>query len=129
MTKHLTKILAAGAAAALASAASAAGAAAPRKTHELLEKGKASYATNCAACHGDAGKGDGVAAAALSPKPRDLVSGKYQRGTAPKQVFDTVTRGIPGTAMAGFGHLPDDERWALTYYVLDLHQGAHGKHR
>ncbi|MDO8519548.1 MAG: cytochrome c [Deltaproteobacteria bacterium] len=34
--------------------------------------GKAKYDTLCTSCHGPAGKGDGVAAAALNPKPRDL---------------------------------------------------------
>lgn len=125
MTKHLTKLLAAGAAVVLATAA---GAAAPKKTPDLVAKGKASYETNCAACHGDAGKGDGVAAAALTPKPRDLVSGKFERGTAPNQVFETVSKGLEGTSMVGYGHLPEEERWALTYYVLDL-RGGHGKRR
>ena len=36
-------------------------------------KGKAVYDLNCAPCHGTAGKGDGPAAAALNPKPKDLV--------------------------------------------------------
>ena len=29
--------------------------------------------------------------------------------------------------MIAFGHLPEDERWALTYFVLDLRGGAKGK--
>ncbi|HSN90688.1 MAG TPA: cytochrome c [Anaeromyxobacteraceae bacterium] len=92
----------------------------PKKTPELIAQGKASYATNCAACHGDAGKGDGPAGAALEPKPRDLVKGAFKKGAAPAQVFDTVTKGIDGTTMIGFGHLPEQERWALTYYTLEL---------
>lgn len=121
MTKHLTKILAASAAFVVATAA---GAAAPKKTPDLVAKGKASYETNCAACHGDSGKGDGVAGAALDPKPRDLVKGKYTKGVAPAQVFETLSKGIDGTTMAGYAHLPEDERWALTYYVLDLRGGG-----
>lgn len=34
--------------------------------------GKTKYDTLCAACHGATGKGDGMAAAALNPKPRNL---------------------------------------------------------
>ena len=32
-------------------------------------KGKESYNQICAMCHGETGKGDGVAAASLDPKP------------------------------------------------------------
>ncbi len=34
--------------------------------------GKAKYDLFCATCHGATGKGDGVAAAALNPKPRNF---------------------------------------------------------
>ncbi len=40
-------------------------------------KGKAVYDLNCAPCHGTSGKGDGPAAAALSPKPKDLVDSGF----------------------------------------------------
>jgi mono/diheme cytochrome c family protein len=101
-------------------AAPAAPASAPKKTAELVAKGKSSYEMNCAACHGDKGLGDGVAAAALQPKPRNLVTEKYRNGAAPNQVFATLEKGIDGTSMTPFAHLPADERWALTYYVLEL---------
>ncbi len=35
-------------------------------------KGKTIFTKSCANCHGVAGKGDGVAAAALNPKPTNL---------------------------------------------------------
>jgi cytochrome c oxidase cbb3-type subunit 3 len=35
------------------------------------EQGKKLYGQFCASCHGQSGKGDGPAAAALNPKPRD----------------------------------------------------------
>lgn len=101
--------------------------AAPKKTPELLARGKASYATNCAACHGAQGRGDGVAAASLNPKPRDLVAGKLAQGAQPEQVFATLGKGIAGTAMVPFGHLPEEERWAITYYVLQLRGAKAGK--
>jgi mono/diheme cytochrome c family protein len=125
MTRHLTKILVALAVVVLATAASAG--AAPKKTPELVEKGKASYETNCATCHGPTGKGDGEAGMGLDPKPRNLVADKFKKGAAPAQVFDTVTKGIDGTTMIAFGHLPEDERWAVTYYVLDLRATKGGK--
>ena len=96
----------------------------PKKTPQLVAKGKASYEANCASCHGDTGRGDGAAAVALDPKPRNLVSGAYRNGTKPAEVFATLEKGIEGTTMVPFGHLPAEERWALTYYVLDLRKPA-----
>ncbi len=43
-------------------------------------KGKASFDQMCGSCHGASGKGDGAAAAALNPKPRDLTDKKYVSG-------------------------------------------------
>jgi mono/diheme cytochrome c family protein len=118
MRKHGKKLLVAAVAAALAVTASAA--AAPKKTPALVAKGKASYETNCAACHGDGGRGDGVAGAALEPKPRNLVAEPFKRGATVTQVYETLAKGIDGTTMASYAYLPDDERWALAYYVLEL---------
>jgi len=116
--RKLAPYLAAAAAVLFAFAARAG--APPKKTPEILKEGKASYEMNCAACHGDAGKGDGPAGAALDPKPRDLVKGAFKKGTQAAQVFDTLTKGLDGTTMISFGHLSEQERWALTYYTLEL---------
>lgn len=115
------------AAAAALLAAFAARAAEPKKTPELLAKGKASYEMNCASCHGPAGAGDGAAAAALNPKPGNLAAGKLHHGTKPAQIFDTLGKGIPNTAMVAFSHLPEEERWALAYHVASLREAAKGK--
>jgi mono/diheme cytochrome c family protein len=117
MRKHGRKLLVAAAAAALAVTASAS---APKRTQELVAKGKASYEANCSACHGEGGRGDGVAGAALDPKPRDLVAGRFKRGAALEKVYETLEKGIEGTTMVSFGYLPEDERWALAHYVLEL---------
>lgn len=45
-----------------------------------LGRGKELYTTLCVACHGPSGAGDGAAAVALDPKPRDL-SDKEWMGT------------------------------------------------
>jgi mono/diheme cytochrome c family protein len=118
MTKsRIITILAASAALLFAFSARAAD---PKKTPELVAKGKASYETNCTACHGAKGLGDGEAGAALDPKPRNLVSEKFKMGTKPAQVHEMLKKGIDGTTMVSFGHLADEELWGLTYYVLDL---------
>ncbi len=127
MTKLERSLIPLAAAAAFLAGAAAHAAEPPKKTPDLVAKGKASYEMNCATCHGDKGLGDGVAAAGLEPKPRNLVSGPYRNGTKPAQVFATLEKGIEGTTMISFNHLPADERWALTYYVLDLRGGKSAK--
>jgi mono/diheme cytochrome c family protein len=99
----------------------------PKRTPELLEKGKASFATNCASCHGLRGEGDGIAAKALNPKPRNFVTEPLAHGPGVEQVFETLSTGRPGTAMIAFKHLPEDERWALAYYVLSLKEDGKKK--
>ena len=93
---------------------------APALTPELLAKGKASYARNCAACHGDKGDGNGQAASALNPKPRDFTTEKYKYGDSPAQVFQTIASGVKDTAMPQFDSFPVEERWGLIYYILSL---------
>ncbi|HEX9289524.1 MAG TPA: cytochrome c [Anaeromyxobacteraceae bacterium] len=95
-------------------------AAPPKRTPELLEKGRVSFKLNCASCHGETGKGDGVSAQALDPKPRNFAVGRFKYGAKPPQIFATLGKGIPGTAMIAFTQLPDEERWALAYYVSEL---------
>ena len=121
MTKsRIAKILATAAVLLVAASASAD----PKKTPELVAKGKASYETNCAACHGDKGLGDGEAGAALDPKPRNLVKDKFKQGLKPAQIHGMLKKGIDGTTMVSFAHLPDDELWALSFYVLELRGGG-----
>jgi mono/diheme cytochrome c family protein len=47
-----------------------------RPTHE---DAPAVYYSRCAACHGPAGKGDGPAAASLTPRPRDFGEPSWHR--------------------------------------------------
>lgn len=83
-------------------------------------KGKAAFAINCSPCHGPGGVGDGPAAVALNPKPRNLTKDPLKAGDKEDQILATITKGLPGTAMAGFAHLPEDTRKDLTAFVLTL---------
>ena len=110
--------------AALLLAAAARAADAPKRTPELVARGQASFAKLCASCHGPAGAGDGPAAKALNPKPRNLVTEPLKNGATAEGVFQTLSTGVKGTAMVPFKHLSEDDRWALSYYVLSLREGA-----
>ncbi|HEX9637640.1 MAG TPA: c-type cytochrome, partial [Acidobacteriota bacterium] len=78
---------------------------APPLAPELLELGRATYQKQCAACHGAEGRGDGDAAYLLYPKPRDFTAGRYrlvstwERVPTDQDLFSTISRGMPGSAM------------------------------
>lgn len=95
-----------------------ASAAGPAVTPALLEKGKASYVTNCMLCHGEKGDGNGAAGAMMNPKPRNFLVDKFKLGDKPEKVFKTISEGMPGTSMVGFAHLPQEELWGITHYLL-----------
>lgn len=92
----------------------------PKRTPALLEKGRASFQENCAACHGAAGAGDGIVASTLDPRPRDFTKDPFKNGSKPAQIFETLAKGVPGTQMVAFTQLPEEERWAIAYYVSEL---------
>lgn len=85
----------------------------------------------CASCHGPSGKGDGVAAAALNPKPRDFSTGDFaldtdgdgQKGTE-ADLFNVIKNGAAqyggAATMPGRADIPDAEIKALADYVLSL---------
>ncbi|MBI4566451.1 MAG: c-type cytochrome [Planctomycetes bacterium] len=89
--------------------------------------GKDLYASLCATCHGAEGRGDGLAAEYLFPRPRDFTSGVYKfrstaTGEAPTDddILRTITRGIPGSAMPPFAHLSPDQSRSLVEFVKSL---------
>ena len=102
-------------------------AAAPKKSPQLIERGKGVYGIWCIACHGPAGAGDGPTAHTLNPRPRNFREQKFKQGSGAPQVFRTLGKGVPGSAMKPFNNLTDDERWALAYYVLELKAGRSGQ--
>ncbi|AKJ06591.1 mono/diheme cytochrome c family protein [Archangium gephyra] len=99
---------------------SAIGAETPKATPELLSKGKSAFTSYCQSCHGEKGEGNGPAGMYLVPKPRNFGTEAFKKGDKPEEVFKTISTGIPGSAMVPFTHLPEQERWALTHYVLEL---------
>lgn len=95
-----------------------------RATPEELQAGKFIYARACAHCHGDQGKGDGLAASLLDPRPRDFTRGLFKFRTTPSgkvptldDLAQTVTRGLTGTAMGQWRELSTKDRRAVLLYV------------
>ncbi|MBK8946793.1 MAG: cytochrome c [Ignavibacteriae bacterium] len=59
----------------------------------MVEKGNTLYQTNCASCHGADGNGDGVAAAALNPKPRNFhQKDGWTNGREFSKLFNTLQK-------------------------------------
>jgi len=56
-------------------------------------KGKVIYENNCAACHGAEGKGDGVAAQALDPKPRNLSNVEFTSSVTNEHLYKVISEG------------------------------------
>ncbi len=87
-------------------------------TTDLIANGKKQYETTCASCHGNDGTGDGVASAALNPKPRNFhqVDG-WTNGRTFYDLYKTVNDGVPGTGMAAYEFLSPEDRVAIIQYI------------
>jgi mono/diheme cytochrome c family protein len=57
------------------------------------EQGKKLYGQFCATCHGQSGKGDGAAAAALNPKPRDHTDKEYMSKLSDDDMLKVIKNG------------------------------------
>jgi DMSO reductase family type II enzyme heme b subunit len=97
-------------------------------SEEIRKLGAAVYKKHCSFCHGDQGKGDGLLADYVFPRPRDLTRHNFKfritnTGELPtdEDLFRTLSLGVPGTVMPAFGEaaseLPERERWAVVYYI------------
>jgi mono/diheme cytochrome c family protein len=93
----------------------------PQSGPASVAAGKKSAETNCVTCHGAGGKGDGVAAAALTPKPADWTSAKV-KADPDGVLFCKMSNGRG--PMPPWKHLPDKERWDLVSYLRSLQGGG-----
>lgn len=92
---------------------------APRAAPDL-KRGATLYAAQCAVCHGTEGRGDGIAGKGLEPAPSNFHDHERMAQRSVYGLYSTITLGVNGTAMTGFGQLTEDERWALAQYVSTL---------
>lgn len=89
------------------------------KSDRVLNAGKQIFAQLCTVCHGKAGKGDGITAAALKPKPADLTSETVQ-DQSDGTIFWKIREGRP--PMPGFkSQLSEQQTWAVVHYIRSLH--------
>ncbi len=91
-------------------------------TGQVIARGRAIYAERCAPCHGERGRGDGPAGAALAPRPADLVLHAPQHTDG--ELYFFISRGVPGTAMPAWRDvLTETLRWEAVAYLRALSAG------
>jgi mono/diheme cytochrome c family protein len=87
-------------------------------TPDVLERGAAIYAENCASCHAVDGSGSGFAAYESPAVEPDLRYAPTAAGASPIQYYAKTARGGMGTGMPNWGTvLGEDDLWAVTEYL------------
>ncbi len=93
-----------------------------------LAEAKDLYAQNCAACHGEAGRGDGVFADQLAAgkgtstmmlqRPANFTDTRRMLGASPALLEGKILRGGMGTGMPAWGPIfQEDEIWKIVSYL------------
>lgn len=88
----------------------------PRKIPDLT-RGAVLYSESCASCHGETGAGDGPMAAGMEPPPIDFTDRKRYAQRNLYGLYNTITQGVPDTAMTPFHEMSAEDRWSLAFYV------------
>ncbi len=87
-------------------------------TDSLINNGKVLFKTNCAACHGEEGKGDGAGGAALNSPPRNFTNKDgWKNGQKISQMYQTLQEGIPGSGMIAYDFILPKDRLAIIHYI------------
>ena len=93
------------------------------RSAQLLASGEQTYETQCLACHGPEGNGEGEAAYLLYPGPatsRWGAIGSCPPGTQlrpTKTCFVRSRVACRGSGMPSWAHLSEETRWGLVHYI------------
>ena len=85
-------------------------------------KGKETFQNTCAACHGPEGKGDGVAAASLDPKPRNLTDAAFMSTQSDDRIYKVISEGGASVGLSPMmaawgGTLSEQDIWNVIAYI------------
>jgi cbb3-type cytochrome c oxidase subunit I len=88
----------------------------PSERARFTRRGGEVFVRECSGCHGPGGRGDGPAALALLPRPRDLASANF----AAAALSEVLWSGVKGSSMPAWRDLPAGELRALAVFVQSL---------
>ena len=81
-------------------------------------RGETLYLSKCQFCHGDGGNGNGPAASALNPRPRNFTDPLFWKYTNNEKIAQTIRNGH-GRGMPAFTFSPEDIK-AIVDYISHL---------
>lgn len=86
-----------------------------------LARGEDLYRKSCIDCHGEEGRGDGLAAKNLDPQPIDFRA-DYVKELSDGELFYIISNGIEDSAMMAWGFFDDERRWHLVNYIRSFQE-------
>ena len=100
-------------------------------TPETIARGKELFQStsgaNCAACHGQLGRGDGPTSGDYNDdwgyplRPRDLAKGVFRAGQEPADLYRSIATGINGTPMPSYaGSIEPEDIWSMVHFIQSL---------
>jgi mono/diheme cytochrome c family protein len=87
---------------------------------DVLALGQQKFAQNCTLCHGAKGMGDGPGAKGMRVTPSAFGKGEFRYGKTFDDIMQIIKNGVVQNGMTSYGWMPENEREALTYYILHL---------
>ena len=92
-------------------------------------KGQVKFKELCASCHGETGKGDGAAAAALTPKPANFADAAAAAKVTDEYIYNMIKEGGAANGksplmVAWKGALNEGQLMDVAAYVRSLSKGA-----
>jgi mono/diheme cytochrome c family protein len=87
-----------------------------------IASGRKLYDRHCSECHGDTGKGDGMAGEGLDEKPSNLTDAKWEHGSTDGEIFVVIRDGAgPKSEMKSFAKkIPERQIWDVVNFVRTL---------
>lgn len=94
---------------------------------QSIENGSEIYQNYCIGCHGPNQDGNGVNAASLNPKPRNLRDAPFMQAMSYQRISTSLHKGVYGTAMPRWENtLSESQIQEIITYVFSLTSPAPG---